>query len=116
MSDTHLLVETGRASRVAACDEPFANGQPGSEHLADVTCQPCAVVAARRSGDTTFVVIADDHSNHGLPVGAHVEPIEAPEWYDPSEESHWYTQGAVDDEVSIDPRDLAVVASDETAA
>lgn len=37
----HLLIETGRASRLAACDTPFANGRPGSEHFADVTCTAC---------------------------------------------------------------------------
>jgi hypothetical protein len=41
MAATHLLIETGRASRTAACTEPFANGQPGSENMADVTCTAC---------------------------------------------------------------------------
>lgn len=41
---THLLVDTGRAARVTACDEPFANGEPGSEALADVTCAACAAL------------------------------------------------------------------------
>lgn len=38
---THLLIETGHARRLAACDEPFANGQPGSDDIAEVTCRAC---------------------------------------------------------------------------
>lgn len=41
MTTTHLLIETGRASRVAACDTPRANGEPGTEVRIDVTCPAC---------------------------------------------------------------------------
>lgn len=50
---THLLIDTGRASRLAACDTPFANGQPGSEDLPEVTCVMClAMFPTTREGLT----------------------------------------------------------------
>lgn len=44
----HLLIETGRASRLAACNQPFANGQFGSEDMADVTCPVCLALFPTR--------------------------------------------------------------------
>lgn len=41
MAATHLLIETGHASRVTICDEPFSNGQPGTEDITAVTCVYC---------------------------------------------------------------------------
>jgi hypothetical protein len=46
---THLLIDTGRASRLAACDEPFANGQGGSEILSEVNCRACLTMFNPRS-------------------------------------------------------------------
>jgi hypothetical protein len=54
---------------------------------------------------STRRVVSDDYSNHGLPIGAEVEPIEGPDWADP--DTDWYTQGIEGDEVAIDPRDLS---------
>lgn len=44
---THLLIETGRASRLAACDMPRANGEPGVESLDGVTCRACLAMFGR---------------------------------------------------------------------
>jgi hypothetical protein len=52
MTAVHLLVDSGRASRLAACDEPFANGQLGSEALVDVTCDACRKMFGVQSDDT----------------------------------------------------------------
>lgn len=47
-SVTHLLIETGRASSLAACDEPFANGQPGTHTMTEVTCGACLALFPAR--------------------------------------------------------------------
>lgn len=49
MTATHLLIETGRAGRLAACDEPFANGELGADELALVTCNACLQMFGRKS-------------------------------------------------------------------
>ena len=54
-----------------------------------------------------YRVIGDDFSNHGLPIGAVVAPIDPPAWCRPGPaEGQWFTQGGDGDEVAIDPRDL----------
>jgi hypothetical protein len=47
-SVTHLLIETGRASSLAACDEPFANGEPGSHDITEVDCGVCLALFPHR--------------------------------------------------------------------
>jgi hypothetical protein len=48
----HMLLETGRASRLAACSEPFANGEPGTEDPAAVTCRACLAITAHHHQTT----------------------------------------------------------------
>ena len=55
----------------------------------------------------TYRIISDNHSNHGLPIGAKVVQLDtsdAPDWSDDGVE--WYTQGGEGDEVAIDSQDL----------
>lgn len=49
MTATHLLIDTGRAGRLAACDEPFANGELGADALVLVTCSACLKMFGRVS-------------------------------------------------------------------
>ena len=52
-------------------------------------------------------VRSDNHSGHGLPIGAEVEMLEeTPEWAKGEFPLDWYTQGGDGDEVAIDERDL----------
>lgn len=50
-----------------------------------------------------YRVVSDNFSNHGLPIGAIVEPCDGPEW---SNCNYWYTLGGEDDATAIDNRDL----------
>jgi hypothetical protein len=58
-----------------------------------------------------YRVVSDDHSNHGLPIGAHVEHLR----YDAEDDVDLYTMGGEGDEVAIDPRDLYMLAGADLA-
>lgn len=51
MSVMHLLVETGRASHIAACAGPRSGFEQGTEDIADVTCEACRHCAPRAWAD-----------------------------------------------------------------
>lgn len=64
---THLLVETGRASRVAACAGPRSGFENGSEDIAAVDCDPCREVAPRAWSDGFGVWHVRVPANHPHP-------------------------------------------------
>lgn len=67
-----------------------------------------AVVSEILPAEKDMIVVSDDHSNHDLPIGARVTRVPAPTWAASADDGDWYSLGGDDDEVAIDPRDLAI--------
>ena len=61
----------------------------------------------------SFQIVSDNHSDHNLPIGAIVTPVETPKWAKGTDAT-WYTLGGDEDEVAIDPRDLRELVTDTT--
>lgn len=71
MTATHLLVESGRAGRLAACDEPFANGELGADNRALVTCSACLQMFGRLSEAEMATQVETIMDAHRLEVTRH---------------------------------------------